>query len=41
MVRAGFLRCRNLDYVRAAQAMGVGDGRIMLRHMLPNAMWRR
>ncbi|MCQ1057810.1 ABC transporter permease [Photobacterium sp. ZSDE20] len=38
VVRAEFLRCRNLDYVRAAQAMGVGDGRIMLRHMLPNAM---
>lgn len=41
VVRAEFLRCRNLDYVRAAQAMGVGDGRIMLRHMLPNAMVRR
>ncbi|MGF1700121.1 ABC transporter permease [Photobacterium makurazakiensis] len=38
VVRAEFLRCRNLDYVRAAQALGVGDGRIMLRHMLPNAM---
>ncbi|UTV26628.1 ABC transporter permease [Photobacterium atrarenae] len=38
VVRAEFLRCRNFDYVRAAQALGVGDGRIMLRHMLPNAM---
>ncbi|MCL9780860.1 ABC transporter permease [Vibrio sp. S4M6] len=38
VVRAEFLRCRNFDYVRAAQAMGVGDIRIMLRHMLPNAM---
>lgn len=38
VVRAEFLRGRNFDYVRAAQAMGVSDGRIMLRHMLPNAM---
>ena len=38
VVRAEFLRCRNFDYVRAAQAMGVSDSRIMLRHMLPNAM---
>ncbi|MEZ8466348.1 ABC transporter permease [Vibrio splendidus] len=38
IVRAEFLRCRNFDYVRAAQAMGVDDRRIMLRHMLPNAM---
>ncbi|KJY83999.1 ABC transporter permease [Vibrio galatheae] len=38
IVRAEFLRCRNFDYVRAAQAMGVADRRIMLRHMLPNAM---
>ncbi|MEH0689377.1 ABC transporter permease [Vibrio cholerae] len=38
VVRAEFLRCRNFDYVRAAHAMGVSDGRIMRRHMLPNAM---
>lgn len=38
VVRAEFLRCRNFDYVRAAQALGVGDGRIMRQHMLPNAM---
>ncbi|MGO2162264.1 MAG: ABC transporter permease [Vibrio toranzoniae] len=38
IVRAEFLRCRNFDYVRAAQAMGVDDKRIMLCHMLPNAM---
>jgi microcin C transport system permease protein len=37
-VRAEFLRGRTLDYVRAAQAMGVPHGRIMLRHILPNAM---
>jgi microcin C transport system permease protein len=36
-VRAEFLRARAQDYVRAAQALGVPDWRIMLRHMLPNA----
>jgi len=38
VVRAEFLRARNIDYVRAAKALGVADMRIMLRHMLPNAM---
>ncbi|QZX96820.1 ABC transporter permease subunit [Pantoea alfalfae] len=38
VVRAEFLRTRNFDYIRAAQALGVSDARIMLRHMLPNAM---
>ena len=38
LVRAEFLRCRNMDYVRSAKAMGVGTPVIMFRHMLPNAM---
>ncbi|ETX15469.1 peptide ABC transporter permease [Roseivivax halodurans JCM 10272] len=38
VVRAEFLRARNLEYVRAAKALGVSNGRIMFRHMLPNAM---
>ena len=38
MVRAEFLRARNLEYVRAARALGVGNMTIMFRHMLPNAM---
>ncbi|AVG77619.1 ABC transporter permease [Pantoea ananatis] len=38
VVRAEFLRTRNFDYIRATQALGVSDGRIMLRHILPNAM---
>lgn len=38
VVRAEFLRARKLDYVRAAQALGVRDSRIMFRHILPNAM---
>ena len=32
------LRVRNFDYVRAARALGMRDLRIMLRHVLPNAM---
>ncbi|WP_135468882.1 ABC transporter permease [Crenalkalicoccus roseus] len=38
VVRAEFLRGRNLDYVRAARALGVSDTRLMARHILPNAM---
>ncbi|MCE8517539.1 ABC transporter permease [Ruegeria pomeroyi] len=38
VVRAEFLRARNLEYVRAARALGVSDWTIMFRHMLPNAM---
>jgi len=38
VVRAEFLRGRNLDYVRAARALGVSDAAIMARHILPNAL---
>ncbi|MBT58283.1 MAG: ABC transporter permease [Arenicellales bacterium] len=38
VVRAEFLRARNFDYARAAQALGVGTPTIMFRHLLPNAM---
>ncbi len=38
VVRAEFLRARNFDYVKAARALGVSEGVIMLRHVLPNAM---
>ena len=38
VVRAEFLRGRALEYVRAAQALGVSDGAIMRRHILPNAL---
>ena len=38
VVRAEFLRTRNLDYVLAARALGVGNRTIMTRHILPNAM---
>lgn len=38
VVRAEFLRGRNLEYVRAAKALGVSDIVVMWRHILPNAM---
>ncbi|NVN55783.1 ABC transporter permease [bacterium Scap17] len=38
IVRAEFLRARNLEYVRAARAMGLPSRLIMWRHVLPNAM---
>ena len=38
LVRAEVLRARNLEYVKAARALGVSDHKIMFRHVLPNAM---
>lgn len=38
VVRAEFLRARNLDYVRAAKALGMEDVSVMAKHILPNAM---
>jgi ABC-type dipeptide/oligopeptide/nickel transport system permease subunit len=37
-VRAEFLSLRELDFVTAARALGVNDGRIIFRHMIPNAV---
>jgi len=37
-VRAEFLRNRQLDYVRAARALGLSNGAIIWRHVLPNSM---
>ena len=37
-VRAEFLRNRQLDYVRAAKALGVSDWKIITRHVLPNSL---
>jgi len=37
-VRAEFLRGRNLEYVRAARALGLTDFQIMFKHLMPNAM---
>jgi microcin C transport system permease protein len=38
LVRAEFLRGRNLEYITAARALGVSNALIMFRHLLPNAM---
>jgi microcin C transport system permease protein len=38
VVRAEFLRARNFEYVRAARALGLSNGAIMVKHLLPNAM---
>jgi microcin C transport system permease protein len=38
VVRAEFLRVRNLEYVRAAKALGMTDWRVMAKHILPNAL---
>ncbi|MDB5544191.1 MAG: yejE [Hyphomicrobiales bacterium] len=38
VVRAEFLRARNFEYVNAARALGLSNGKIMMKHLLPNAM---
>ena len=38
LVRAEFLRGRNFEYIMAARALGVSNAKIMVRHLLPNAM---
>jgi ABC-type dipeptide/oligopeptide/nickel transport system permease subunit len=38
LVRSEFLKLRESDFVLAARATGVSSGRIMFRHMLPNAL---
>ncbi len=38
VVRAEFLKVRNFEFVRAAQALGVSNTVVMFRHILPNAM---
>lgn len=38
LVRAQFLTLREREFVQAARAMGAGPGRIILRHIIPNAL---
>jgi ABC-type dipeptide/oligopeptide/nickel transport system permease subunit len=38
IVRGTFLSLREKEFVEAAKASGAGDGRIIVRHMLPNAV---
>lgn len=37
VVRAEFLKARNLEYVKAAKALGVSERKIIFKHILPNA----
>src|SRR5688572_19250646 len=37
-VRGEFLRIREIEYAQAARASGAGDARIIVRHLLPNAL---
>ena len=37
-VRAEFLRGRNMEYVKAARALGLSNRMIIFRHLLPNSM---
>jgi peptide/nickel transport system permease protein len=38
LVRADFLSLRERDFVEASRALGASDARLILRHMLPNAI---
>jgi len=38
LVRAEFLSLRERDFVQAVRALGARDGRIIFRHILPNAL---
>lgn len=38
VVRAELVRLRELEFVEAARALGAGDVRILVRHLLPNAL---
>lgn len=38
LVRASFLSLKEKEFVEAARAIGAGRGRVILRHMLPNAL---
>jgi microcin C transport system permease protein len=38
VVRAEFLRARNFEYVNAARALGLSNTKIIVKHVLPNAM---
>lgn len=39
LMRAEVLRVRNEDYIEAAKAIGCSDFRIILKHILPNAIY--
>ncbi|MGN9776360.1 ABC transporter permease [Micromonospora sp. H33] len=38
IIRGSVISSKDLDYVHAAKAVGAGNGRLMFRHILPNAV---
>lgn len=38
IIRGSVISSKDLDYVQAAKAVGAGNGRLMFRHILPNAV---
>jgi oligopeptide transport system permease protein len=38
LMRSAVLSVRDMEYVAAARALGAGDGRLVFRHILPNAI---
>ncbi len=38
VMRSSVLATRQMEYVAAARALGAGDGRLLFRHILPNAI---
>lgn len=38
LMRGNVIQAKNLDYVHAAKALGATNGRLMFRHILPNAI---
>lgn len=38
LVRGEVLSLRELDFIKASEAIGLGDGRTIFRHLLPNAI---
>ena len=38
LTRTEFIRIRTLDYIQSARALGIGNVRIIFRHILPNAL---
>jgi peptide/nickel transport system permease protein len=38
LVRGEFLRQREIDYVMAARALGMGNDRVIFRHVVPNTL---
>jgi peptide/nickel transport system permease protein/oligopeptide transport system permease protein len=38
IMRSSVIAAKNLDYVQAARSLGASDGRLMMRHILPNSL---